>query len=376
LTEIVHRRTFNCFPNNEVLVPLSAVDSVSPAFHHTKQQLFRPFRLGQWTKLALVGLFAGEMGNGGGSGGTNFHIPASTSDTHRHFPGIPHIDPALLGLLVVLLIVILLALWLLFLYINSRMRFVLFDSVLSKKCSIRQMWRARGEPAMHYFIWQVVFSLVTFAGFVVVVGIPALIAFLLGWFSPPSQHVGSLVLAGIGVFLVFVALMIGVVCVYVFTKDFVVPQMALENISAFEGWRRLLRMLQSEKGGYAAYAGMKFILALGAAFAVGIVTIVLVIILLIPIGGLGILSVLLAKAAGLALSWTVLTVTAAVVAGCVFLFLLLYAIALISVPVIVFFPAYSIYFFASRYQRLADVIYPAAPTIPPTPPMPPAPEPA
>jgi len=37
------------------------VDSVTPAIEHTKEQLFRPFRFGQWTRLALVGLFAGEI---------------------------------------------------------------------------------------------------------------------------------------------------------------------------------------------------------------------------------------------------------------------------------------------------------------------------
>ena len=42
------------------------------------------------------------------------------------------------------------------------------------------------------------------------------------------------------------------------------PQMALEEISAFEGWSRLLKMVRGEKGGYAGYAGMKLLLAIGA----------------------------------------------------------------------------------------------------------------
>jgi hypothetical protein len=59
--------------------------------------------------------------------------------------------------------------------------------------------------------------------------------------------------------------------------------------------------------------------------------------------------------------------------------------SLISVPVTVFFPAYSIYFFAARYPALSAVLYPAppappTPAIPPgssfePPPLPPAPEP-
>ena len=48
------------------LLPLSAVDAISPAFEHARQQLTRPFRASQWAKLGLVGLLAGEMGSGGG----------------------------------------------------------------------------------------------------------------------------------------------------------------------------------------------------------------------------------------------------------------------------------------------------------------------
>ena len=347
-------------------MPLSATDAMGPAFEHTKTQLFRPFRLGQWTKLALVGLFAGEMGTGGG-GGPNINIPASGRHSHDNFASFPHIDPALLITLVIVLAVVVPVLWLVFLYINSRMRFVLFDSVVTKHCSIRQMWRARGGPAMRYFGWQVVFTLITFTGMAVIIGIPALLAFLAGWFSPPSQHIGRLILAGIVVLFVFIVYVIAIACVHVFTKDFVVPQMALEDISAVEGWRRLLPMLRSEKGGYAAYAGMKIVLALGAALAVTMAAVILFIVLLIPIGGLGLISVLLAKGAGLGLSWNVFTITAVVVAGCVLLFVIFYVVSLISVPVIVFFPAYSIYFFASRYHRLADLIYPAPPPAPITP---------
>jgi hypothetical protein len=60
-----------------------------------------------------------------------------------------------------------------------------------------------------------------------------------------------------------------------------------------------------------------------------------------------------------------------------------YLISLISVPVMVFFPAYSIYFFAARYQPLQAVLYPAPAAAPvvgdastQAPPLPPSPLPA
>ncbi|HEV2470142.1 MAG TPA: hypothetical protein VGS78_13205 [Candidatus Sulfotelmatobacter sp.] len=51
--------------------------------------------------------------------------------------------------------------------------------------------------------------------------------------------------------------------------------------------------------------------------------------------------------------------------------ILFYVIALVSVPAIVFFPAYSIYFFAPRYRPLSVALYP-----PPNAPLSPLPQPA
>src|SRR6266852_4344375 len=176
------------------------------------------------------------------------------------------------------------------------MRFVLFDSVIAQRCEIRRMWRQRGEPAMRYFVWQIVLSLVSLAGMALIIGVPALIAFSLGWFTEPRNHLAGLISVGILVFFAFMGWALLALLVHVFTKDFVVPQMALEGISAFEGWSRLWKMLQSEKGGY---AGMKLLLAIGAAFAVGIAAFILLLVLLIPVGGLGAITVLSGQAGGL-----------------------------------------------------------------------------
>jgi hypothetical protein len=54
------------------------------------------------------------------------------------------------------------------------------------------------------------------------------------------------------------------------------------------------------------------------------------------------------------------------------IFLILYILSLVSVPAVVFFPAYAIHFFASRYPALDALLHPAPPPmIPPPPPEPP-----
>ena len=123
-------------------MPISAVDAITPAFEHARQQLLRPFRASQWAKLALVGLLAGEMGSGGG-GGCNpgsFQMPHPNSSQRFLEGALPSINPALTASLIAVLIVTGFVLFILFLYVNSVMRFVLFDSVVAKECRIGQSW--------------------------------------------------------------------------------------------------------------------------------------------------------------------------------------------------------------------------------------------
>lgn len=354
-------------------MPISAIDAISPAFQHTRQQLFQPFRIGQWARIALVGFLAGELTSGGGCNGIQF--PGNTSGA-RHFagPSLPNINPGMLAGLVAFLIVFGILLWFLLIYLNSVMRFILFDTVIAKNCQIRRGWNLRQRPGQRYFLWQLLFFIAVPLGLALLVGIPAMFGFALGWFKEPKQHLVGLILGGMVLFFVFFAALITWLVIHVLTKDFVVPQMALEDISAFEGWRRLFPQLESEKGGYAAYILMKIVMTLGVAVIIGIITFIVILLILIPVGGLGAIAVLGGKAAGL--HWDLYTITVAVVIGCILLALILYVISLISVPAMVFFPAYSIYFFASRYPALDALLHPAPPLpLPPeTPPMPPEPQ--
>jgi hypothetical protein len=338
----------------------SAVDAIYPAFEHTKKQLFQPFRFGQWTRLAVVGLLAGELGSSGGCNSHNFNLNQHPGAA-RHFvdPGFSGIDPALLAGVVAVLVIAGLVLGVVLMYISSVMRFILFDSVLAKECHIRDRWSRRQSPGLRYFLWKLVYLLVTLAGLTVLVGIPAGVAFSAGWFKEPKEHVVPLVLVGILVFFALMIFVLALAVIFVLTKDFVVPQMAFEEIGVMEGWGRLWPMIKAEKGGYAAYIGMKIVMAIGAGIVVGIATVILGLIIAIPTALISILAIVTGKTAGL--TWNAYTITLAVVVGSILLAGFLYVIALVSVPVIVFFPAYSIYFFAARYPALSAVLYPPPP---------------
>jgi len=340
-------------------VPISAVDAISPAFQHTKKQLIEPFRASQWAKLALVGFLAGEVHSGGCSGG-NFQMPTRTSGGERFLElGLPAMNPVAYAALIALLVVAVLVLWVLFIYVNSVMRFVLFDSVVAKQCEIRQYWNRRQKPGLRYFAWQLLLFLAMMVGLTILVGIPATFALAVGWLKQFSQHMVPLILGGVLLFFLVTTFVVLWLIVLVFSKDFIVPQMALEDIGPMEAWRRLLPMLKSEKGGYAGYLGMKIVMSIGAAVIVGIAAMIIILLTLIPIGGVGAVLVLMGKSGGL--HWNLYTITLAVVIGSFLLAFILYVVSLVSVPAIVFFPAYSIYFFAARYPALDAVLRPAPP---------------
>jgi hypothetical protein len=363
-------------------LPISAVDTISLAVEHTKQQLFKPFRIGQWTKLAFVGLLAGELGSGG-CNGSSFQPPRQSGvSLHSIISSLSAIDGALLGGIIATLIITGLAFGLIMMYISSAMRFVLFDSILAKECHIRASWSNRQGPAVRYFLWKLLYVVATFGCLVLLVGVPLAFAFAAGWLQNAKQHVLPLALGGILLFFVLLIFFVIAALIFVFTKDFVIPQMALEEIGAIEAWRRLWPMISAEKSAYVIYIAMKIALAIGAGIVVGIATVILGLIVAIPTVGLSIFAVITGKSAGL--TWNAYTITIAIVIGCILLAAFLYLVSLVAVPVIVFFPAYSIYFFASRYRPLNAVLYPLPPATAvissssplERPPLPPYPEPA
>ena len=191
--------------------PLSAVDCIGPAFSQTKRQLFAPFRLQRWARLALVCLITGEfVGGGGGAPSGNFHFPVSHGKGGKGLLAIGHPDwgkilPWLPWILAgVALVFLLILLWI---YIASVFRFVLFDSVLYDRCELKGSW-GRWEPSgRSYFFWGLSVFVVFVAGYALLIGVPLFIAWRAGLFHHPGEHLIPLILGGVVLFFVLVALL-------------------------------------------------------------------------------------------------------------------------------------------------------------------------
>jgi hypothetical protein len=352
---------------------LSCVDAVSPAFERTKKQLFGPFRFKHWLRLAVVCFLTGEVTGGGGGGfrGINFNLPpphGGRGDSYlTGLPGWMSRTPLEVIAWVAFGVIALILLILVFIYVSSVFRFILFDAVLNNRCSLRAGWRNWQRQGSSYFLWQIGFGMASLAALGAVVGIPVLAAWRAGYFSNSERHILALVIGGFAVFMLFFIVMVLSAVGSLFTKDFVVPVMALEGHGALDGWRRLLPMLGQEKGAYALYVLMKIVLAIGSALLFGIIEFLVIFVMVIGAGLAGVAIFLVAKGAGI--TWNPLTIGLTIVAGGAVLLLLLAVTTLISTPAMVFFQAYSIHFFGSRYPVLETAMSPpdaSPPALPPS----------
>ena len=326
--------------------------------------------MGQWTRLALVGFLAAEVNTASCNfNGFNFPVPNRQPRTEEflaqsHFP---HLDPARIaqfGALIAAVFVLAVVLFFVFLYLNSVFRFILFDSVIKKHCSIGEGWTRWHRAGRRYFVWQLVLIVTEVLSLCFLIGLPLAIAAALGWFRNAGEHIGRSVLGVIlliGLFLLFILL---AAAVQLIAKDFLVPIMALENLDFADAWSRLLGIIRPEPGKYVIYLLLKFVLAIAAAILFGIITLIPIFAVVVP----AVIALFAGYKAGL--GWNVTTVSLVIIGGTVLLSVLLFAVSLISVPGTVFFPAFAIYFFSSRYPNLNALLYPAPPPAPVLPPVP------
>ncbi len=253
-----------------------------------------------------------------------------------------------------------------FLYIVSVFRFILFDSVLRRECSIGEGWRKWRRAGGRFFLWQIVFQISVWLFFLVLVGLPLALAFAAGWMKDPREHIGRLIVGVILLVGLIVVFVLVAAVIQVLAKDFLVPVMALEDLDFADGWRRLLAIISPEKGRFAVYLLLKLVLSIAAGILFSIIAIVPALLVVVP----SVVAVVAGHAAGM--GWNVTTISLAIIFGTLLLLLLIYLIALVCVPATVFFPAYAMYFFASRYPNLHALLNPV-PT-PPAPELPPVPE--
>src|SRR3989338_7865824 len=139
----------------------NAFNNIGESIQRTKQLLF-PFKLGYWAKLTIVSVLSDFGGSGGGSSFNSSNTYSPKSPANESNVGAVLSKTAAIPLIGVFL-AIGLVIGLLISYITSRFSFIYIDALKNKEYSISQGWRVFKPLGNSFFLFKIVFSLISIA---------------------------------------------------------------------------------------------------------------------------------------------------------------------------------------------------------------------
>ena len=254
---------------------ISVTTPISRAIERVREVLFNPFDLGKWFTIGFCAWLAGLGESGGGSGG-NFHSGSNHggADIHQQFEHARSYVVENLGWILplsIFIFVVIVALMILFIWLNSRGKFMFLYCVALNRAEVAEPWN-RFEAQANSLVW---FRLALMAIWMVI-ALPLsvfMIIIALPMFSHDAWNlVGILMLGGLFMIL-FVTGMIFLL-IRKLTTDFVVPIMYLRGNRCLEAWKEFRQLLSSNVGDFVLY--LVFQIVIGLVIGVMILAVVLV----------------------------------------------------------------------------------------------------
>ena len=315
-------------------VEINVVEPVSPALERVKGMLFRPFDLGKWFIIGFCAWLA-CLGEGGG-GGFKFQVPGAGGghggggETFRHeFEHAKDYVLNNLGWIVPLaaaVVVIGLGLWLLFLWLNSRGKFMFLHCVALDQAEVSKPWCQFAHEGNSLFLFRLGLGLI---GWVLTLPLVVVIAVMIFRMVQRGEPDVGGILGAVGLGLVLIAVAMVFAIIHKLTTDFVVPIMFLRRSRCLTAWKELWTLLSAQAGQFILY----FLFSIVLAMAIGMMVVIVMIV------------------------------------TCCFccMMLLPYMGTVVLLPMLVFKRSYSLYFLA-QFGREYDVFPPTAPPLPAAPP--------
>jgi hypothetical protein len=240
---------------------ISYSEPLTRAWDRMRLALFKPFDLHKWFVVGftafLAGLADGHQGSGGSRGNWNTNF--------RDFLDLPHKAWVWLGnhpgwlVAIVFIAFAVLVLGIVLLWLSSRGQFMFLDNVVHNRAEIAKPWNVYRKEGDSLFLWRLVFHLVSLAAFVL---------FTILFFTSASRiyeetrFVPLPVSWILGMGALFLAMIVIVGYVTTFLKDFVVPVMAKNRISATRGWALFMPLFREHAGSFILYGLIIFALVI------------------------------------------------------------------------------------------------------------------
>ncbi len=329
--------------------PLSAIDAISPAWNHTSSLLLTPR---SWRLLLKIGAVAVFAGLGGGS--FNMGLPPN-----HHISHLPSMQP----LFTAAMIVGALALGLLFsiiglvlLYLGSRLQFVLFEVLLTRRTFIAPIWARYGAVTWRWVGLKILFAITALLCMSPIL-VPAAIYLVKNIIatSNGSQPNPLVFVPAMALSVAAIAIAVLVIsAIWVWLSDFGLPSIALEDTSIAETVRRVIALVRAEVGQSILYLLMRLVLSVACGFIAEIGVGIAAFVALIPAGAIGGMLWLVLHNAGIA--GKVIMITGWVLLAIAFVVLIICAAIMALGYVHSFIKTYSLYFLGGRYPRLGEYL--------------------
>jgi len=256
---------------------ISVVEPVSPALERVKRILFRPFDLGKWFVIGFCAWLA-QLGENGTGGNFNFNSGSHhnySGDDFRH--GLAQARDYVLDHLnwivplVALALVVGLVLWLVFLWLNCRGKFMFLHCVAFDRAEVVKPWNELANEANSLFLFRIVLGLAS-----IIFTLPLLIIaivivgkmFLAGRFGTGG------ILHAIGFGLAFLCVTIAFAIIRKLTLDFAVPIMFLRRNRCMSAWKELTALISGHIGTFILY--FLFQLVLGMAISIIVLGVIVI----------------------------------------------------------------------------------------------------
>lgn len=244
--------------------PISVIDPLSRAMVWSRDVLFRPFDLGKWIVLGFCAWLAGLGERGGGPNG-NFNV----GERHGDFEHDLHVawewllaNLALVLFIVAVAFVVCFTIWLLFLWLSSRGKFMFLDGVVHDRAAVVAPWHRFRAPANALFRFRFVVGLL---GGVVVLAFIATLVFVAWLAIDTDAEKPLLILFLICALFPFVLTMIAFGLLALAINDFVVPLMYLRDEGVGAAFRELRRLFSARPGTFILYVLIKIVIAIAVA---------------------------------------------------------------------------------------------------------------
>ena len=255
---------------------MSVTQPVGQAIDRAKKILFQPFNVGRWLVIGFCAWLASLGESGGFPGGSHFG-GHNNRGAHNLRAGLEKARDYVLhnlGWIVPLaatLIVLSLTIWLIFIWLSSRGRFMFLHCVALNVGEVRAPWVKFAAEANSLFLFRLVVWLISLA--VMLPLVTSLLFVVIRMALHEAVSPGGLLLAA---GLVFGIIAVGIVC-WILARlmiDFVVPLQFLRRSRCLEAWRELGGMWRGDLGNLVLYLLFRMVLAIVIAMLVVAVVLV------------------------------------------------------------------------------------------------------